>query len=76
MRMLERAPEVLAGFDDATLELLHRQQVADDAGGRRQDLVRRAVSDAGGQLAHAEGIALALLAGAGVGVASVDDHAA
>ena len=32
--------------------------------------------DVGGQRAHPPGVALALAAGAGVGVAGVDDHAA
>jgi hypothetical protein len=75
-RVLEAVAEVLAGLEDAALDLLHRHEVADDAGGRRQHLPILAARDAGGELAHPPGVLVALAAGAGVGVARVHHHGA
>ena len=54
---------------------LHRQRHADDAGRGHGDLPR-AGEGVGGQRPHARRVPEALVAGAGVGVARVDDHGA
>ncbi len=68
--------EVLAGLDDAAFEFGHGEVMADDACGGGEYLIGGAIGDLGGEMAHADGVVDALFAGAGVGVAGVDDDAA
>ena len=52
---------------------VHRQQLADQAGGADHDVPRRDAEDLGDVLGRAVGVEKALGAGAGVGAAGVED---
>src|SRR5690348_14422118 len=58
---------------DATLDLLHRQRTADDAGGGDEHLRRVEAEPGGGEGGHADGVIQAAGAVGAVGVAAVDD---
>ncbi len=60
------------GIAQPGLELRHRELMADDAGGRDEDLLGTAAEQPGGPLGGPPGIGQALVAGRRVGVARVD----